>query len=347
MLKASILMIGNYLPSTRWNKNVWHFMAERLQGMGWHIVTTSSKERPFFRLLDMLWTILKERHSYQVAQIDVFSGRAFIYTEVSSRLLSYLDKPFILTLHGGRLPEFSNQYPKRIRRVLESAAAVVTPSPFIQSAFADFREDIRLIPNPIDLSTAIFRLREKPSPRLIWVRAFHQVYNPSLAVDVVSELCAGFPQIHLTMLGPDKGDNSLDQMLERAVALGVEDKLEVVGGVPHTEIPIWLDKSDILINTSNYDTAPRSLLEAMANGLCVVSTNVGGIPYIIEHGVSGLLVSPNDPKAMAESIQMLLTTPGLAESLSISARKCAEQNDWSSILPQWDQLFYEVLESTR
>lgn len=338
-------MIGNYLPATRWNKNIWHFLAERLRNSGWKVITTSSKENPFLRLMDMLWTVWKERKNFQLAQIDVFSGKAFMYAEACLFLLNHLKKPIILTLHGGRLPDFSKQYPKRMGYVLESVDAVVTPSPFIQSALSSFRSDIRLIPNPIDLSAAILRVREEAKPRLIWVRAFHQVYNPRLAVEVISELTADYSDITLIMLGPDKGDGSLDQMLSRARALGLEDKIEVEGGIPHTEIPIWLDRADIFINTSNYDTAPRSILEAMANGLCVVSTNVGGIPYMVEDNESGLLVPPNDPKAMAGAIKKILTNPSLTKTLSTYARKKAEMNDWSSILPQWEKLFSEVIES--
>jgi glycosyltransferase involved in cell wall biosynthesis len=338
-------MIGNYLPAGKWNKNIWHHLAERMQSSGWRVITTSGKEKQLTRLIDMLSTIWRQRHHYAIAQIDLFSGKAFVFAEACVLILKTLQKPIVLTLHGGRLPDFSKKNPGRMKRVLGVAAVVVTPSPFIQSTLSQFRSDIRLIPNPIDLSSAIFRLREEPTPKLIWVRAFHGVYNPSLVPKVIKRLESEFPGIQCWMLGPDKGDGSLKRMLETAKLLGVENKVIVVGGVPHTEVPMWLDKADIFINTTNYDTAPRSLLEAMANGLCVVSTDVGGVSYILDDGISGFLVPPDDAKAMAKAIQLILSNPGLGQKLSCQARKRAEKNDWSTILPQWDRLFNEILES--
>ena len=345
MHQKSILLIGNYLSVHKWNKNIWHYLAEKLADSGWQVITTSSKENQLLRLIDMLKTVWQQRKNFSLAQIDVFSGKAFLYAEACTMLLTRLHKPIALTLHGGKLPEFSRRNPKRVQRLLSSVEVVVTPSPFIKSALSAFRPDIRLIPNPINLPDAIFRLRDKPAPNLIWVRAFHKVYNPNLAPRVIKVLLSEFPDIHLLMIGPDKGDGSLGHMLNDARNLGVEDKIDVVGKVPHQEIPKWLDKADIFINTTNYDNAPSSLLEAMAGGLCVVSTDVGGIPFMIENGQSGLLVPPNDAQMMANAIRSILNNVNLAKSLSQQARFRAEKNSWSVILPQWEQLLGNILHS--
>jgi glycosyltransferase involved in cell wall biosynthesis len=100
------------------------------------------------------------------------------------------------------------------------------------------------------------------------------------------------------------------------------------------------------LNTTNVDNTPISILEAMACGLCVVSTSVGGIPYLLEHEHDALLVPPNDPEAMAIAVRRLLTEPGLAERLSRNGRQKAEQFDWSIILPQWEALLISVAQGT-
>jgi glycosyltransferase involved in cell wall biosynthesis len=90
------------------------------------------------------------------------------------------------------------------------------------------------------------------------------------------------------------------------------------------------------------DNTPVSILEAMACGLCIVSTNVGGISYLLEHEHDALLVPPDDPVTMAAAVRRVLTEPALAERLSFNARKKAELYDYSVVLPQWEALVKTV-----
>lgn len=285
-----------------------------------------------------------ERSTYQLAEIDVFSGPAFTWAEFNARLLHRLHKPFILTLHGGNLPSFAQKHPNRVRWVLEAAKKVVTPSAYLQSALQSYREDIRVIPNPIDLQQYPYRQRIRPQPRLVWLRAFHEIYNPSLAPKVIKELAGEFPDINLVMVGPDKGDGSLQRMLKVAQELDIAHRITVVGGVSRAEVPEWLNKGDILLNTTNYDNTPVSVIEAMACGLCIVSTDVGGIPYLLDHEVDALLVPPDDAPAMAAAVRRLLTEPDLAQRLSLNAHLKAESFDWSFVLPQWEELFTSIVQ---
>ncbi|MFA7407278.1 MAG: glycosyltransferase family 4 protein [Anaerolineaceae bacterium] len=339
MSKGSLLLIGNHLPTDKINKNVWHYLAEKLQSRGWGVITTSSATSKPLRLLDMAFTILFKKRRYSLAQIDVFSGKAFIFTQVCSFLLDNLDKPIVMTLHGGGLPDFARRYPKRFKRTLTRAAAVVSPSPYHQIELKKYQADIHLIPNPIDLATLTFRHRLMPTANLLWIRSFHEIYNPSMAPRVLQQLAPDFLDIQLSMIGPDKGDGSLQRMLTLAEELAVRDRIHIVGGLPHTEVPGWLSKGDIFINTTNFDTAPRSVIEAMASGLCIVSTDVGGIPYLVEHEQEGILVPPDDAPAMAAAIKRLLIEPNLGCKLSTNARIKAENYDWSQILTKWEALF--------
>ena len=343
MPQTTILMIGNYLSSPRHNRNVWHSLAERLPEVGWTVLTTSSKENQLLRLLDMLTTIFRKRHKYIIAQIDVFSGKAFAFAKFSALLLKWIKKPVILTLHGGGLPEFAQKHAGSVRRLLESAAVVVTPSPFLQQGLSQFRPDIRHIPNPVQLSQMPYRYRKSAQPKLIWVRAFHETYNPTMAIRVLDFLKTDYPGMTLQMIGPHKGDGSLHRVRRMSAERQLTENLSIIPGVDHDQVPSLLNQADIFINTSNYDTSPRSLIEAMACGLCVVSTNVGGVPWLIDDGENGLLVPSSDFKGMANAIRSILEEPDLAAQLSRNARLKAEQLDWQTILPQWDALFREVL----
>jgi glycosyltransferase involved in cell wall biosynthesis len=145
------------------------------------------------------------------------------------------------------------------------------------------------------------------------------------------------------MIGPDKDDGSLQAMQQIATGLGVAHRIGLPGRIPKAEVTDWMNRGDIFLNTTNVDNTPISVLEAMACGLCVVSTNVGGIPYLLEHEQDTLLVPSDDPAAMATAVRRLLTEPDLAERLSRNARQKAEQFDWSIVLPQWEALLISVM----
>jgi glycosyltransferase involved in cell wall biosynthesis len=290
----------------------------------------------------MLTTTWSRRRDYTVAQVDVFSGASFLWAESVCFLLRRAGKPYVLTLHGGGLPKFMARWPRRARALLGSAAAVTVPSGFLYDQLRRYRSDLLLIPNALDLETYPFRLRASASPRLIWLRAFHRIYNPTLAPKVLKLLAGEFPNVTLTMTGPDKGDGSLQATQELACQLRVESRIQFQGTVPKSEVPQMLSEGDIYLNTTNTDNAPVSVVEAMACGLCVVTTNVGGIPYLVDNGVDALSVNRDAPEAMANAVARILRDPALAQSLSANARRKAEVCDWRTILPRWSRLFHEI-----
>lgn len=345
--KALILFVGSFQKRKAGFTYLNDELIDSLVVLNWNIIAVSTQIQRIPRLFDMLSTIITKQRQYQIAKVDVFSGPAFVWAEVSAWLLYILGKPFVLTLHGGNLPEFAKTHPNRVRRVLSFASMVVTPSKYLCESFISIRPDIQVIPNPIRIEHYPFLLRHRAEPKLIWLRAFHEIYNPSLAPRILAELVAKYPNIHLIMVGPDKGDGSLQRMLSAAENLGVKDRITITGPVSRDQVPDWLEKGDIFINTTNIDNTPVSVIEAMACGLCIVSTNVGGLPYLLEDGVDALLVPPDDPKAMADAVSRILAEPKLAASLSENARKKAEGFSWSKILPVWEELFQSLISKTQ
>ena len=339
----NLLLIGNYLSGPGYNHNVWQDLAGHLPKVGFGVITTSSKEKKIPRLLDMLKTIWLRRNDYQIAQIDVFSGQAFIFAECSARLLRALNKPFILTLNGGNLPQFSQKHFQRVQQLLTMADAVTAPSMYLLDRMAICRSDIQLLPNPIEISNYPFRLRKYPKPAMIWLRAFHHVYNPTMAPRVLANILNDYPTASLVMIGPDKGDHSLQNTMEVTDHLGVEQKIKFPGAVLKSEVPMELNQGDVFINTTNFDNTPTSVVEAMACGLCVISTNVGGLSYLLNDGEDALLVPPDDPVAMGVAARRVLSEPGLAERLSQNGREKAEKLDWANILPLWNSLFMRLI----
>lgn len=343
--QRSILLVGNFLSSTVSTRSVCEDLADRLSAHGWKVLTTSSEANRLQRLMDMMRCAWRRRRDYRLAQVDVFSGSAFLWAEVVCGILTILQKPYVLTLHGGNLPSFAQRWPRRVRRLLEGARVVTTPSRYLRESMRAYRDDLELLPNPIDLSRYDFCLRERPQPHLIWLRAFHQIYNPVLAPRVLAVLAREFRELRLTMIGPDKGDGSLQEARRVAAELGVERRIEFSGGIAKQAVPGWLNRGDLFLNTTNVDNMPVSVLEAMACGLAVVSTNVGGIPYLLHNDADALLVPPGDPDAMSAAVRRILTEPGLAAKLSRNGREQAEQCDWSAILPRWETIFGSLIHS--
>jgi glycosyltransferase involved in cell wall biosynthesis len=339
------MQVGNFLSRHGYTRGFIEDLAGRLESAGWQVYRTSTMVWRPARLLHMVGTIWLRRNEFGVAHTTVFSGPAFIWAEAAAWTLKAIQRPYVLSLHGGNLPSFARRWPGRVRRLLNSAAIVIAPSRYLLEQMQPYRTDLRLLPNPLALNAYQFHLRQFPQPRLVWLRAFHRIYNPYMAPQVVNLLAPDFPNVHLTMVGPDKGDGSLQLTQHVAKDLGVSNHIHFPGGVPKAEVPHWLQRGDIFINTTDIDNTPISVLEAMACGLCVVSTNVGGIPYLLDNEQNALLVPPDNPEAMMAAVRRILTEPGLAENLSQNARRKVEQFDWSVILPQWGELLTSVGES--
>ena len=341
--RPSLLLIATFLSSAGGRRSVMEDLAERLELDGYSLTTASHYKSGIARAAHMISTAFLRAHKHQAAVVDLYSGRAFLWGEGVCWALRLTGKRYVLVLRGGNLPAFAARWPKRVRRLLNSAVVVMTPSRYLFEAMRPYRKDLTLLPNPLELGAYEFRPRVQAQPSLIWLRSFHNVYNPSVAARVLAMLVKEFPNIHLTMVGPDKGDGSLQQTSAVAASLRVSDRLKIIGGVAKAEVPQFINRGDIFLNTANVDNTPVSVLEAMACGLCVVSTDVGGMPYLVDHEQDGLLVPPDNVPAMAAAIRRILTERGLAEKLSTNARKKAERFDWSIILPEWERLLDQLL----
>jgi glycosyltransferase involved in cell wall biosynthesis len=336
--RRPILLIGSFLSDSGGTRSVCEELAERLTNRGWPVLTASRRRNRMARLHDILWTIVSQRKRYEVAQIDVFSGPAFIWAELACLTLRRLKKPYVLSLHGGNLPKFANRWKGRVQRLLAGANDVTAPSAYLRTQLGSLRSDIILLPNALDLGRYPFRMRSKPDPHLVWLRAFHDMYHPQLAVKTLALISARFNEARLTMIGPDKKDGSLERTRALSVELGVSDRIQIIPGVPKEQVPECLQFGDIFLNTSRADNMPVSVVEAMACGLCVISTEVGGIRHLIRDGEDGLLVPDDDAGAMVEAIGMVLSDPAVATRLSSNSRLRAEQFDWGIVLDKWETL---------
>jgi glycosyltransferase involved in cell wall biosynthesis len=342
--KHSVLTVASFLAG---HDGRWCYaedLSVRLRQEGFTVRTASSFYFKPFRLADMVGAALGCRGGFEAALVDVYSGQAFTWAEAVARTLKVRRKPFILALHGGNLPTFASKHTARVQRVLLMADAVVAPSSYLLEAFSKWRSDIRLIPNAIDLALYPRAPRNQSGPMLMWLRSFHFMYDPAMAIRVLARVRSHFPGARLTMVGMDRGDGSQQYCQRLAQDLGLADKVHFRGVVPKQQVGAVLGEGTIFLNTTRVDNTPVSVLEAMACGLCVVSTNAGGVPYLVRDGVDALLVGTGDEDAMTQRVLELLGNEELARKLSEAAATRACEFGWDAILPRWTKLLLDLAE---
>jgi len=281
----------------------------------------------------MLWHIVQHRNHVDYVLIDTYSTTSFWYAYSAGLICHWLQLPYIPILHGGNLEQRLKYSPRLSRSLFQRAKVCVAPSGFMQHIFNSYGyEHIVLIPNSFDLGNYTFLERTTLQPRLLWVRSLAEIYNPNMALEVLKLVQEKYPSATLTLVGPPK-DVSIKQVQSRARELQVE--VTLTGQLSKSA---WIELSrshDIFISTTDVDNTPVSVMEAMALGLPVVSTNVGGVPYLIENTLDGLLVPPKDPKAMAQAVFQLLEDATLVESLTRNARNKVESFDWEIVKKLW------------
>lgn len=300
---------------------------------GYPTFISSTELSPLRRAVDHARDLYRWRRRIDVAVVSVFSGRAFALADESLSLARTLRVPSVAWLHGGDLPVLGRRHPRWVGRVLRSADAVVAPSAYLGRWADAFVDDVRVIPNVLDLSDYEFRVRSPLRPRLLWMRTFHELYDPASAVRVLASLRDSGVDARLTMAGQDKG--LLDETRALAEGLQVEGFVRFPGFVSGDQKAALFRDHDIFLNTNVVDNAPVTVLEAAASGLVVVSTNVGGVPDLLADGVAAVLVPARDPEAMVRVTLQLLERPDMAESIAVKARLVAKNSGWSRVRDQW------------
>lgn len=296
----------------------------------------SSFQNKILRLFHF-WFLIFRYRKYKNVLIDTYSTSGFWFAISCSYLCKLFKLNYIPILHGGNLKVRTEISPKIYFSYLNDAYLVVCPSDFTKDIMYKFCErDYQIIPNSIEITNYSFNLRSLKSIgiRLLWVRSFHSIYNPLLAIKILSELRNQGYNANLTMVGPDK-DGSLEICKESAFNLGVASNVEFPGLMLAKDWHNLAKNHTIFINTSNIDNTPVSLIEAMALGLPLISTNVGGIPYLIENMVTGILVPSNDASEFVRAIEYLNSNENLYQELAVNGRKKAELFDWGIVKQQW------------
>lgn len=328
-----LLYVGNKLSKHGNTATSVETLGAFLEKENYQVFYASSFKNKLLRLLHMMFATVYYSKKVDYVLIDTYSTQNFWFAYLVARICMFLRVPYIAKLHGGELPKRLAKSPKACDVLFQNAYFITAPSDYLYEAFLPkYARNLILIPNTINIAMYPFQPRVVTVPRLLWVRSFSKIYNPKMAIDVFAALQKEFPTAELCMVGPDK-ENIMETYIDYAQQL----ELDVVftGKLAKEEWIALSQDFSVFINTTHYDNTPVSVIEAMALGIPVVSTNVGGVPYLIENGKDGLLINDSDVEGMVNAIKKLIQNPDSVAQMQRKARQKVEQFDWEYIKSYW------------
>lgn len=338
-----ILYAGNILSKFGYTPTFIETLTPKLSEI-YDLISVSNKKNQVLRMLDMIKAVYINRKSLKLVLIDSYSVRAFWYTYILAKLCNRFQIPYIPILRGGGYPYRLISSPKKCKFIFENSYINISPSVYLKEHFENSGYEVTYIPNFIPIKSYKYKNRNLTRPNILWVRSFHDIYNPMLAIEILKDLKLKHPEAKLCMVGPDK-DGSLIKVEEASIENKLNGSLILTGKLSKKE---WTDLSedyDIFINTTNFDNHPVSVIEAMALGLPVISTNVGGIPFLIKDREDGVLVPANDKEKFVYEIENLISDNKFASEISVKARKKAEEFDWDQVKCKWFEVIDPVLKN--
>jgi glycosyltransferase involved in cell wall biosynthesis len=198
---------------------------------------------------------------------------------------------------------------------------------------------IAVIPNGLDLSLYNVRSDRREIRRVIMVANLRPEKGHDTLLAAVPAIAHFQPNLEIVLVG----DGPLRSALaENIIRRGLRGRVTLAG--ERQDIPSLLDASDLFVLPSTSEAFPNAVLEAMASGLPVLATRVGGIPELIESGRNGVLVDPRDPSALASAAIDLIRNPERAFAMGAAARAHVhERYSFDRMVESFAQLYDSAL----
>jgi glycosyltransferase involved in cell wall biosynthesis len=153
-------------------------------------------------------------------------------------------------------------------------------------------------------------------------------------------VAAALPAARLVIAGSGPEESALRAMVTRE---GMGERVEFAGRLSRDEMAARYRAASVALNPSRVDNMPNSLLEALASGVPIVSTDAGGIPHVVAHERTALLVPPGDAQAMADALLRILRDPPLAARLAAAGTAEAQRYAWASVREALAAVYASVL----
>jgi len=320
------------------------------EGMTVHIVQVNAPYRPaviakipmlraLFRLLPYLRKLWTGIGKTDVVHVFANSGWAWHLFAVPAIWIGWLrKKPVVINYRGGEAESFFRSSMGWIRPSMKKATTIVVPSGFLQEVFSAWQIKTEIVPNIIDLSRfkTVAKKEIIQAPHILVSRNLEAIYDVSTSLRAFAMVLVKYPDAKLTIAG--EGPEAV-KLLGLAGDLQCTDSVTFIGRVDNTRMPALYEEAHIALNTSRVDNMPISILEAMASGVPVVSTDAGGIPYLVQNGKSAILAPVGNHEALARAMLQILDSPKLYKQLAEEGLKEARKYDWEQVKGRWFAIY--------
>ncbi|MEZ4414362.1 MAG: glycosyltransferase family 4 protein [Gemmatimonadota bacterium] len=271
--------------------------------------------------------------------LHIFAGSYFSFMVAPAPALlvaRILNKRSVLHYHDGRAEAYLSTWRSAVP-LIKLADVVIAPSDYLVDVFARFGIPARCIYNVVALDELQFRLREHPRPRFLHNRGLEPLYDVPCTLRAFRRIQDRHPEAELVVANDGSQRAELEAM---AKELGLNARF--VGMVPPERNATMYEEADVYLMSPRIDNMPGSVLECYATGVPLVSTDAGGVPYIVEHERTGLLVPVGDSDALAAAALRLLEEKGLAARLTRAGHAELDKYRWPPIRDAWLDLYREL-----
>lgn len=321
-----ILLICNYKPGVGGISGQVEILQRKLREDG-HTADIFSTKGSILWRLGLFCRLRKVARDYDILHIHCCSGWGFLPAVVGVTVGRRLKKRIVLTYHGGGGEKFFAKHIRLVRHYLQRTDANIVLSGFLAKVFDQYKLPYNIIPNIIELDAAKFRERTVIQPNFICVRAHEDLYNIPCVLRAFREVLMELPEATLTLVG---GGSLHSALVEMSKEMGLKN-VTFTGKVDNKDIYQYLDKADVMLSSPNIDNMPVSILEAMNAGLLVISSNVGGVPYMVKSNGTGLLFESDNHKELAKKMLWAVENQAAARTIVAQAHNAVENYKWETI----------------
>lgn len=257
----------------------------------------------------------------RVVIFSVSTGSFYFYTLpilIYSRLTG---KPSILFFKGGIIEKYLKRFPI-IRHIFKLADRVVVPGNFLKDVLSKYGILSSIMPDIIDTTHLTINKNFKEGAYFLITRSLNPTYQIDVAIKAFHKVKHKLEGKKLIITGDGPERKNVEGLIRE---LELEDDVILRGECNADEIGELLSNAFALLNTSYYDNYPNSILEAFYTRVPVLTTNAGGIPYIVNDRINGFIINKGDTYQMAKEIMKMVKNKDQIENIVDNAKNDFER----------------------